>query len=248
MKRPKKQEKSLLSDMQVVILAGGKGTRLAPYTNILPKPLMPVGDIPILEIVIRQLQKAGFRKVILSVGYLASLIEAYFGDGTKWDIDINYSYEDEPLGTAGPLSLIDGLKDTFILMNGDILTTLNYAEIVNFHKQHEVFTTVGVYKKEIGIDLGVLDIQKDRQIINYTEKPKINYDVSMGFYVMEPGVLDYIPKNKRLDLPELIKQLISSKRKVFGFPFKGTWLDIGRQEDYQEAVKIYENDNNTFLS
>jgi NDP-mannose synthase len=247
MKEDESNNQISLNKVSVVILAGGKGTRLAPYTNILPKPLMPVGDIPILEIILRQLQKAGFKKIILSVGYLASLIEAYFGDGSRWDLEIRYSFEVEPLGTAGPLALIEDLKSTFILMNGDILTTLNYADVVDFHRLHDAFTTVGVYKKQVCIELGVLGIQKDRQIFSYIEKPTINYDVSMGFYVMEPDILKFINKGERFDLPELIKQLIIKKKKVFGYPFKGTWLDIGRQEDYLNAVKMFENDPTVFL-
>lgn len=236
-----------LDEIRVIILAGGKGTRLAPYTNVLPKPLMPVGNIPILEIILRQLKIAGFKKITLSVGHLASLIEAYFGDGSRWGLEIGYSFEDKPLGTAGPLALIDNLKNTFILMNGDTLTTLNFMDVVDFHRRHEAFTTIGVYEKQVSIDLGVLDIQEDGQIVGYTEKPIINYDVSMGFYVMEPSILKFLRKGERLDLPELVKQLINTKKKVLGYPFKGIWLDIGRQEDYLNAVNLFENNETTFL-
>lgn len=247
MKHINSKHHNSLEEIRVVILAGGKGARLAPYTNILPKPLMPVGDIPILEIILRQLKNAGFKKIILSVGYLASLIEAYFGDGSRWDLEISYSFEVEPLGTAGPLALIEDLNSTFILINGDILTTINYAHVVDFHRRQEAFTTIGVYEKQVCIELGVLDIQEDRQVVGYTEKPTIHYDVSMGFYLMEPGVLEYLRKGERLDLPELIKQLIMEKKRVLGYPFKGIWLDIGRQEDYVNAVKMFENDDATFL-
>jgi NDP-sugar pyrophosphorylase family protein len=237
----------IIQEMQVVILAGGRGTRLAPYTYVLPKPLMPLGEMPILEIVIRQLRKAGFRDITLAVGYLASLIEAYFGDGSRLGVNIRYSFETEPLGTAGPLSLVKGIDDTFLVMNGDLLTTIDYTDLIEFHKDRNATATVGVYEKDVKIDLGVVETDSKNGIISYIEKPMLSYNVSMGIYVMETKVLEYINPEEHLDLPELIRLLIAEGQIVIGYPFKGTWLDIGRQEDYAAAAELFANDYSTFI-
>lgn len=233
--------------MRAVILAGGKGKRLAPYTAVFPKPLMPIGDIPILEIVIRQLAHYGFKKITLAVGYQAGLIETFFGNGKKLGVKIDYSRESEPLGTAGPLSLIKDLDDTFLLMNGDILTDLKFNEMIRFHQKHIAFATLGLFTKKVQIDLGVVDIDKQGHIKDYIEKPELEYSVSTGIYVFEPKVLRYIPRGERLDLPDLIKLLIKEGRKVVAYKFNGYWLDIGRYEDYQEASRIFERRKNKFL-
>lgn len=233
--------------MRVIILAGGKGRRLAPYTTILPKPLMPIEDIPILEIVIRQLKHFGFRRITLAVGHLSGLIEAFFGNGRKFGVEIDYSRENEPLGTAGPLSLIKDLDGTFLVMNGDLLTNLDYRNMVEFHKKSNAFATLGLYQKRVEIDLGVIEADKKGFIKNYIEKPAMNYEVSMGIYVFQPEVQEYIPKRNRLDLPDLIKSLIKEDKRIIGYRFNGHWLDIGRYEDYQKAVKLFERENGKFL-
>ncbi|MCL0040771.1 sugar phosphate nucleotidyltransferase [Thermodesulfovibrionales bacterium] len=194
--------------MRVVILAGGRGTRLKPYTTIFPKPLMPIDDMPILEVVIRQLKRAGLAKITMAVGHLAGLLEAYFNDGNKWGVKIDYSPEDKPLGTAGPLGLIEGLSDTFLVMNGDILTTLDYAELIEYHRREQAIATVAMYDKEVEITLGVLKANEKNEIYDYIEKPTIKYQVSMGIYVFEPKVLEYITPGESFDLPDLIKNLI----------------------------------------
>ena len=188
--------------MKAVILAGGRGTRLAPYTTVFPKPLMPVGGVPILEVIVRQLKTHGVTEVVLCVGYLRSLLEAYFGRGERVGLPMSYSYEETPLGTAGPIGLVPDLNDTFIVMNGDLLTTLDYSKMVDFHRTHGGIATVGLADKSVNIDLGVIETTKDHIIENYIEKPRLSYKVSMGIYVFQPEVLDYVRGQGRLDLPD----------------------------------------------
>lgn len=226
--------------MRAVILAGGKGTRLLPYTTIIPKPLMPVGDRPILELIIRQLKHYGFSQVTMAVGHLAELIEAYFSDGNKYGIKIDYSREDEPLGTIGSLSLIDTLDTTFLVMNGDVLTNLDYWKLVDFHKKNQAVATIATYNKEVKVDLGILEMDEDFQLKQYVEKPTLKYDVSMGIYMFEPEILSFIEPNEYLDFPDLVLTLMKAGRKVIGFPFDGYWLDIGRHEDYVRAQEEFE--------
>jgi len=233
--------------LRAVILAGGKGTRLYPYTAILPKPLMPVGDLPILEVVIRQLRRANISSITICVGHLASLIQAYFGTGERWDVTIDYSREDKALGTAGPLALLEGLSMTFLVMNGDLLTTMDYRNMQRCHVEGKAMVTVGLFRKRVKIDLGVIETASDLQITAYVEKPTFDYDVSMGIYMMEPAVLSYIPKDQRLDLPDLIKMLISDKRRVLGYRFDGHWLDIGHPNDYACATDLFEKERSAFL-
>jgi NDP-sugar pyrophosphorylase family protein len=226
--------------MRAIILAGGKGTRLLPYTTVIPKPLMPVGERPILEIVIRQLEYDGFSRITLAVGYLAELIEAYFGNGNKYGIKIDYSKEDKPLGTIGSLSLIDGLDETFLVMNGDVLTNLDYRELIDFHQRSAAMATIATYKKEVKIDLGVLEMDDGLRLKQYTEKPTLKYDVSMGIYVFEPEILSLIEPNRYLDFPDLVLNMIKAGKNVTAFPFDGYWLDIGRHEDHARALEEFD--------
>ncbi len=220
--------------MRAVILAGGKGTRLAPYTTVFPKALMPVGDMPVLELLIRSLAKAGITRVTLAVGHLSSLIEAYFGDGSKLGVDIEYSHEEAPLGTAGPLRLVKGLGDTFLVMNGDLLTDIDFGAMIAAHRQSAVEATVGTYRRSVHIELGVVETDEHNRLLHYTEKPVHHYLVSMGVYVLEPSVLELIPE-KRFDLPDLVAALIGAGRDVHTFEHLGDWLDIGRPDDYAQA-------------
>jgi len=220
--------------MRAVILAGGRGTRLAPYTTVLPKPLMPVGDAPILELLIRRLAAAGVSEVTLAVGHLAALIMAYFGDGSTWSVDISYSTEPEPLGTAGPLKLVAGLDDTFLVLNGDLLTDLDFAALIAAHRASEAPATVGIYRRDVRFDLGVVDIDDQHRITGYHEKPVQAVLVSMGVYVLEPSVLPLIPTG-RFDLPDLVTALLAAGGTVNGFLHDGYWLDIGRPDDYERA-------------
>lgn len=226
--------------MQAVILAGGKGRRLAPYTTVFPKPLMPIGEMPILEIVIRQLKKHGFTKIVLAVGHLAGLIEAYFGDGSKWGVEIKYSREDEPLGTAGPLSLINDLDENFLVMNGDLLTNIDYSGLMRYHLENAALTTISMYTKDVPISLGVLELDDEGNIVDYIEKPTLKYKVSMGIYIFNKRILDYIEKGKYLDFPVLIKKLIKKGENICGYDFNGYWMDIGRHEDYSKVMEEFE--------
>ena len=227
--------------MKAVILAGGKGTRLKPYTTVFPKPLMPLGDKPILEIVIGQLKSHGFDEAIITVGHLAELIMTFFGDGSKVGVKIKYSREDKPLGTAGGLGLIkEELNETFLMMNGDVLTTLDFSDLVNYHKRNGAIATIGLKKRDVKIDFGVVEIDDSNSIVGYKEKPKIDYLVSMGVYVFDPRVLEYIKSNEYLDFPDLAKNLIANGETVRGYVYDGYWLDIGRPDDYEKANREIE--------
>ena len=227
--------------MKAVILAGGKGTRLKPYTTVFPKPLMPIGDKPILEIIIRQLKSHGINEIIMAVGHLAELIMAFFNDGSKYGIKIKYSREDHPLGTAGPLALLkEDLNEPFLLMNGDILSTIDYSNLVNYHKKNEATATIALKRRDIKIDFGIVEMDDSNVIKNYIEKPTIDYLVSMGIYVFEPEILEYITPNEKLDFPDLIKQLISNGETINGYVYDGYWLDIGRPDDYERANREIE--------
>lgn len=233
--------------MQTIILAGGKGTRLKPYTTVFPKPLMPVGDLPILEVVIRQLKYYGFTNITMAVGHLKELLQAYFNNGEKWNVDINYSVEEKALGTAAPLKLVKDLEDDFIIMNGDVLSDINYNEFFEFHKSKKSKCTIAVYQKMVKIDLGVLDLDGQNLLLDYIEKPEINYNVSMGIYAFHKSVIDYIPKDQYFDFPDLVKVLLREKITVNGFAFNGYWLDIGRPEDYEMATQTFEKNKERFL-
>jgi NDP-sugar pyrophosphorylase family protein len=225
--------------LRSVILAGGKGTRLMPYTTTLPKPLMPVGEMPILEIIVRQLKRSGITDLTLSVGYLHSLLRAYFGDGERWGVDIDYSLEEEPLGTAGPIALVDNLTDTFLVMNGDLLCSIDYRDMVERHLASGAVATIAAYPKEVQIQLGVLETEGD-VLVDYVEKPVMRYRVSMGIYVMSRAVLDHLPKGQRMDLPDLIKTLLREKQKVNLYGFDGYWRDIGTMDEYATANQEFE--------
>ena len=227
--------------MKAVILAGGKGARLAPYTKILPKPLMPIGDMPILEILLRQMKRSGVNEVILTVGHLAQLLQAFFQDGDKFDLKIRYSYEDHPLGTAGPLAQVGGLEDTFLVANGDVLTTLNIGELIAAHRRSGAVATIAMHTRHVKVDLGVLQLGEANEGVGYIEKPIYDFNVSMGIYVFEPEVLSYIPSNQYLDFPDLVLQLLQNGQKVCGYPFHGYWQDLGRPDDYEQAVREFEN-------
>jgi len=234
--------------MKTVILAGGKGTRLKPYTTAFPKPLMPIGDMPILEIIIRQLKAQGLDDIIIAVGHLGELIMAFVGDGSKFGVKIRYSKEDEPLGTAGGLSLIrDELTETFLMANGDTLTTLDFLDLINYHKGHGSMATISLKRRESYIDFGIVELGTDNIVKSYNEKPAISHLVSMGVYVFDPGVLQYIKPNQRLDFPDLVKALISRGEAVKGYVFDGYWLDIGRPDDYEKATNDFEKMKERFL-
>jgi len=227
--------------MKAVVLAGGKGSRLAPYTKVLPKPLMPIGeDMPILEVLLRQLKRSGIEDVTLAVGYSAGLLYAFFQDGRRLGLRIGYSFEDEPLGTAGPLSLLNGMDDTFLVTNGDVLTTLHFPALVEYHRSSHAIATIASYVKKVRIDLGVIRANLSGEVVGYIEKPTYDFLVSMGIYVFEPRVISYIGYRERLDFPDLVLRLIESGERVLSYPYEGFWMDLGRVEDYEQAIRDFE--------
>ena len=236
--------------MKAVILAGGKGTRLAPYTTVFPKPLVPLGHRPILDIIIRQLAYYGFDDVVLTVGYLAELIQAYFQtaqEGLPAGLKLTYVKERTPLGTAGSLSLIDGLDDTFLVMNGDVLTSLNYADMIAFHRANGNALTIGTYDKQHHIDLGVIDVDETGAVTGYREKPTLAFPVSIGIYAYEPTVLRYVQPGEHLDFPELVERLLAAGEKVMSYRCRDYWLDIGNPGDYRRAQDEFEAMPERFL-
>ncbi len=233
--------------MKAVVLAGGKGARLAPYTKILPKPLMPIGDMPILEVLLRQMKRAGINEVIITVGHLAKLLCAFFQDGERLGLKIHYSFEDHPLGTAGPLSLVGGLDDTFLVSNGDVLTTLNFQSLVDYHRNQGAILTIASHVRHVRIDFGVIRTNLNNEIVGYIEKPTNELLVSMGVYVFEPRVLAYIGYNEYLDLPDLVLKLIEAGERVQTYPYEGYWMDLGRVDDYEHAAQDFETMKDQFL-
>lgn len=229
---------------RAVILAGGEGTRLRPYTTVLPKPLMPIGDRPVLDIVIRQLRSHGFEHITIATGYLAELIENFFRDGSEYDVKIDYYRETEPLGTVGALALIDGLADDFLVMNGDTLTDMDYAALLERHRTSGAAATIATTQRDVQISLGVLhfdDSDGDMpELTGYTEKPTIKYRASMGVYCFSPRAIGYIPKGERLDFPDLILRLIDASETVRAWQSDDFWLDIGRHDDYEQAQEEFE--------
>ena len=226
--------------MRAVIMAGGKGTRLAPYTSVLPKPLIPFGDYPILEIIICQLRQHGFTDITLAVGYLAHLFEAYFGDGRRLGVKITYALEAQPLGTAGPLALLPDCNAPFLVMNADLLTSIDYVDLYRYHCHEKAALTIALHPKEVHIDLGVIDLDADSCVTNYQEKPSFSYLVSMGIYVFSPHVLPYLPHGCRIDVPDVVRMLLARQEKVSGYVFYGDWVDVGRVEDYMQAAGQYQ--------
>jgi len=231
------------ASMKAVILAGGRGTRLAPYTSVLPKPLMPIGDRSILEIVVAQLAGCGFTDVTFCVGYLSHLIRAVFDFRSHPDVDLTYVQEEAALGTAAPLRLVEGLQDSFILMNGDVLTTLDYAAFLRHHRASGNALTVATRQRKIKIDYGVLYVDEHGdtpgRVRAWAEKPEVPSIVSMGIYAIEPRALDQIPAEGDFDLPDLVRALIGAGEPVGIYNYDGLWFDIGRQEDYQAAAAAW---------
>ena len=232
--------------MQAVILAGGRGSRLAPYTTVLPKPLLPIGDEPILEVVIRQLGLYGFTDITLAVGYLAHLIEAVLQDGSEHGVSLRYHHELHPLGTVGPLATMDHLDDeAFLMLNGDVLTTLDFEAFHAAHLASGNALTLATHVRTVRSDYGVLELDghcgATRRVVGFREKPEIDHSVSMGVYMLSGHVRDYVPADERFDLPDLVWRLLDAGETVGSFAYDGFWLDIGRHDDYAKAIDQYED-------
>ncbi len=222
--------------MHAVILAGGKGVRLRPYTTSLPKPLVPIGDqYSILEIIMRQLSQQGFRTATLAIGHLGQLIRAYVGDGEQWGMKVDYAIEESPLGTIGPLLMIkDRLPENFLVMNGDVLTDLDLGDVLKVHSAAGAPLTVATYQREVKIDFGVLTARAGN-IVEFTEKPTIDYRVSMGVYGVARRALDVYTPGLPLGFDELVLDLLATSEPPKEYQFDGHWLDIGRPDDYDRA-------------
>lgn len=237
-----------MSKLRAVILAGGKGTRLRPYTVVLPKPLMPIGDYPILEVIIKQLVPAGFNHITLAINHQAALFKSFFGEGGKWNAEIDFSQENEPLGTMGPLKLIEDLPDNFLVMNGDILTDLSYSELYKKHLDSGALLTISSFKRNQDIDYGVLEVLENRNLFGFKEKPKIPFEVSMGIYILNKKILDLIPQGKHYGFDHLVLDLLKNGSKVNVVLHDGYWLDIGRPDDYVKAIEEFDQMKEIFLN
>ena len=237
--------------MKAILLAGGKGTRLRPFTHVFPKPLMPLGDddpMPIIEVVLRQLARFGFRDVTIITGYLTELIEAFCGDGRKFGTKIDYVREVTPLGTAGGLNLIARPDEPVLVINGDILTTLDFGAMYRFHKDRKVGATIASYRREVKIDFGVLEFGEDPHVLaGYREKPEFSFQVSMGIYILGPKAWDHLKPGQPLPMPDLLETMRLSGAGVHCYRQPCYWLDIGRHDDYATANDIFVNRRHEFL-
>lgn len=225
---------------RAVVLAGGKGTRLRPYTVVFPKPLMPLGDYPVLEVIVRQLAAEGFDHITLAVNHQANLIKAFFGAGERWNVRIDYSLESTPLSTIAPLCLIGDLPETFLLMNGDVLTDLRFRQLQRDHAEARSVFTVAASRRTHTVDYGVLQVDASGTLIGFEEKPSLRYLVSMGVYVVEKSVLSLVPPDRPFGFDDLMHALIARGQRVNVRPHDGYWLDLGRPDDYAQAVEEFE--------
>jgi NDP-sugar pyrophosphorylase family protein len=232
---------------RAVILAGGMGKRLAPYTFVIPKPIVPIGTTPIIEVVLRQLARRGFREITIAVGHMSDIIRAVAGDGSKFGVTIEYSQETKPLGTIGPLTLIDGLTDDFLVMNADLLTDLDFADLWAFHRSHGGVATVATYVKTTKLELGVLQLDDQQRLVGFEEKPTLRHTVSMGIYVLNRRVLDGIPPNTFFGFDSLMLDLLSKGEPVHAYRFAGRWLDIGVPADYERAQEEFDTRREEYL-
>jgi len=233
--------------MRAVILAGGKGTRLMPYTSVFPKSLAPLGSKPILEILIHQLKSNGVNHITLCVNHLAHIIKAYFKDGKECGVKIDYSYETKELGTVGPLTLVKSLPKTFFVVNSDILATTNYKELLDTHINNKALLTSSVYNQRHKIGYGVFNIEKD-EVVGYKEKPNQSFPICAGSFVYDKKILSLIKRNEFLNFPQLMNLLLTQEKKISLYQVKGTCIDIGKPENYQKAIKTYIRNSDLFLN
>jgi NDP-sugar pyrophosphorylase family protein len=235
--------------MKAIIMAGGKGTRLLPYSALFPKPLMPLGDMPILELLLRRLREAGIDDVVLAVNHLRHLIEAFFGDGERFGLRISYSVEHQPLGTAGPMAaVLDTLGEDFLLTNGDLLTTLDVEAMIDAHRSRKAGATIGAYARQMKSEFGVLEVDGQMNMTGYREKPTYSQLISMGVYVLNAAsVRPYLTPGQPLDMPDLVRAMVADGRTVYCHQDDCFWLDIGRPDDFALAQDMYQKDPDVFL-
>jgi NDP-sugar pyrophosphorylase family protein len=234
--------------LKAIILAGGKGTRLAPYTTVIPKPLMPIGERPILEIILRQLKAHGIKEIILAVGHVSQLFQAFFKNGNDFGVHIDYSIEKDKLGTAGPISLVlDQLPETFLIMNGDLLTNLNYSSLIQYHHKQKAAATIALSKREVHVDYGVIESEAGR-FSRYIEKPRYSFKVSMGINVLDrEAVRPYLNPNQYMDIPDLMTALANDGKIISCYEENCRWLDIGRIDDYEQANTVFADNPSLFM-
>ncbi len=233
--------------MIAVIQAGGQGARLKPYTLVLPKPLMPVGGLPVIEMLLKWLRRNGIHKAYITTGYLGHLIRSLCGNGEQWDIELAYSVEPEPLGTVGALQLLsEYLDETFLVLNGDLITDLNLRAFYEFHKRNSGLLSIAVTDKNVRVDLGVLETEGD-QVADFKEKPSYRFQVSMGVYLMEPEILKFIPKGVPFGFDDLMLNMLDQSVPVYVYRHQGAWMDIGRPEDFQRAQELFPECANPML-
>lgn len=225
--------------MEAVLLVGGKGTRLAPFTQVLPKPLLPVGGMPIAEVIVRQLVDAGFSSIHMCTGYLADYIRLYFQDGGQWGASIRYTQEEHPLGTAGPLGYLKGkMQQDFLMMNGDLITTLDYTRLYRFHLEQRADLTLAAHQQEESNRFGCLRVEGTR-LLEVEEKPKRISLVNMGIYVLHSSVLDEVPAGQYLDMPQLINKLIATGKRVHVYTSEDLWMDVGCRDAFEQVQQLF---------
>jgi NDP-mannose synthase len=233
--------------MRAVLLAGGQGTRLSPYTKVFPKPLIPLGDVPILQIILTQLHNAGFSQVTLSVSHKAHLIESYFGNGAWLGLQIDYSNTPKQLGTAGPLRLIQGLDAPFLVMNADVLTSIGFEDLIAAHWQSASIATIALTPHTMEVGFGVVEVDATKQVTRYIEKPSLNFLVSSGIYVLEPALLEYIPQGAYMDMSTLFQNALEHEHPINAHCFDGDWFDIGTISQYEKATEYFRLHRDRYL-
>lgn len=236
-----------MTAMDAVVLAGGRGTRLAPLTVTVPKPLLPLGERPIIDILLTQLAAAGVRRVVVCLGYLAPLMQAFLGDGARWGVELATSVEAAPLGTAGGLRDIEGLSDDFFVVNGDTLTDLAFPAMAEAHRQAGAWATLFTPWVDEKVDYGVVSIDASGALTEYQEKPRRGYHVSSGVYVLSRRMLPLIPATGAFDMPDLIRAAMAAGGKVLAYAPSAYWKDIGRLDHYEAATRDFEVDPARFL-
>ncbi|MEA1979909.1 MAG: sugar phosphate nucleotidyltransferase [candidate division Zixibacteria bacterium] len=226
--------------MDCVILAGGKGKRLLPYTAEIPKPLVKIGDTPIIELLIKSLIKCNITSFTIAVNHQAEQIEEILGDGSQWSVSISYSHEPFELSTVAPLKLISNLPDNFLVVNSDIITDLKFDLLYDYHIQHDSLLTIAVCKREHKVNYGVIECDKNNNIVNFSEKPNFPYQVSMGVYVFSKELLEFVPDNTKFGFDDLMYMLLEKDIKIKTFEHDKFWLDIGRPTDYEKALQQFD--------